>query len=257
MNVRRLTTLLAALATASATAVATAPPSYADTISGSCDVLFADTLTRPGATTLYVAGHAAVVTTSHVTSVELGCRITTTSGTTLGSIERGGNPVVFAGAITVTAPGPYLICTMVNVHYENGDESNPSEHYTCQPVQSVGPSDVYEAAPKTGIGGCDLLASGPSTSPSSTPFHVAGYATSTDPRVTALEIRCELRTANGGYAGSVRGSGTPVAVAAGSIPVSSFGPFLLCTLINVRYADDGETYSSEYYACQPAQSLVG
>ncbi|HEX8004615.1 MAG TPA: hypothetical protein VF519_18165 [Mycobacteriales bacterium] len=172
MKFRRIGTVLVSMAAASAAAVAMATPSHAvmapttalqirnlgdsgesaiaigaidpsvsvpNTSIGACNFLFSGPSTSPSSTPFHIEGQASVTTTRLVTSVELSCRLTTTTGTNLGTLTRNlaGYSSAVAGDINVSTFGPFYICTMVNVHFENGDESNPNEYYTCQPLQSI------------------------------------------------------------------------------------------------------------------------
>jgi hypothetical protein len=164
MQFRRFGTVLVSMAAASAAAVAFATPSQAalapttavqitqinadpaigavrlpGTSVGSCNFLFSGPSTSPSYTPFHIEGQASVVTTRIVTSVELSCELRTSSGGYLGRLTRNlaGYASAVAGDVNVSSFGPFLICTMTNVHFENGDESNPNENFVCQPLQSI------------------------------------------------------------------------------------------------------------------------
>lgn len=172
MKFRRIGTVLVSMAAASAAAVALATPSQAaaapatalqirdlgntgesaislgaidssiatpNTSVGACNFLFSGPSTSPTSTPFHIEGQASVTTTRVVTSVELSCQLRLVNDTVLGTLTRNlaGYSSAVAGDINVSSFGPFKICTMVNVHFENGQESNPSEFYDCQPLQSI------------------------------------------------------------------------------------------------------------------------
>lgn len=164
MQFRRFGTVLVSMAAASAAAVAFATPSQAalapttaiqitqleaddsfaairlpGTSVGACNFLFSGPSTSPSYTPFHIEGQASVATTRLVTSVELSCELRTSSGSSLGRLTRNtpGTASAVAGDVNVSSFGPFLICTMVNVNYTDGGESNPSENFTCQPLQSI------------------------------------------------------------------------------------------------------------------------
>ena len=106
---------------------------------GACNFLFSGPSTSPNYTPFRIEGQASAATTRLVASVELSCQLRTWGGTTLGTLTRNapGYASAVAGDINVSVPGPFSICTMVNVNYQDGGESNPSEYYTCQALQGV------------------------------------------------------------------------------------------------------------------------
>ncbi len=106
---------------------------------GACNFLFSGPSTSPYYTPFRIEGQATAVTTALVTSVELGCTLRTWSGGYLGRLIRNtpGYASVVAGDINVSVAGPFQICTMVNVHYMNGDESNPNEYEVCQYMHGI------------------------------------------------------------------------------------------------------------------------
>lgn len=106
---------------------------------GACNFLFSGPSTSPYYTPFRIEGQATAATTALVTSVELQCTLRTYSGGYLGHLvlNTPGYASVVAGSINVSVAGPFKICTMVNVHYMNGDESNPYEVEACQAMQGI------------------------------------------------------------------------------------------------------------------------
>lgn len=107
------------------------------------------------------------------------------------------------------------------------------------------------------VGACSFLLSGPSLDPSSTPYRLVGHATVLSTRVVAsTSLRCRLRLA------SVAGQpqvGAPLAQAlpgnssavAGDVTVSSFGPFLICTMIDATFSDTSRFNPTQAERCRP------
>lgn len=135
------------------------------------------------------------------------------------------------------------------------------------PSQAIdGPSvapflDVPDTAPGavgTGaIGACSFLASGPSLDPTSNPYHVVGTGTITSTKVVvSTSIRCRLRLANVSgnpqhgitLAQALPGNSSAVA---GDINVTSFGPFLICTMVSGTYSDTTRYNPTEAEQCRP------
>lgn len=256
MNVRRPTTLAAALAALSAAVVATALASYADTSIGSCHVVATDTVTHPGSTTYYIAGAADTVGTRPVTTTEIRCVVVSASGTVLGSVSRGtaGPVTAFAGTVTTADPGPHYLCTMVDAHYADGSESNPNESYSCQPIQSVVTAPTTRTSSGSTVhGACEVAFSGPSTQPSSTPFHVVGYAAVvTAEPVVATMIRCRLLDSAGTTLGTVATAMPGKVVATtGDVDVATFGPYSICTMVVAYYATGMESNPDRLETCRP------
>ena len=106
---------------------------------GACNFLASGPSTSPYYTPFHLEGQATAVTTALVTSVELACTLRTTTGGYLGRLiqNTAGYASAVAGDVNVYVQGPFQICTMTNVHYTNGDESNPSEYEVCQPLHGV------------------------------------------------------------------------------------------------------------------------
>lgn len=140
-------TAQAAAAIAPTTAIQTAELRNGDSVSGptigtsvgACNFLFSGPSTSPYYTPFRIEGQATAVTTALVTSVELACTLRTSTGGYLGRLIRNtpGYASVVAGDINVSVSGPFKICTMVNVHYMNGDESNPYEVEVCQSMHGI------------------------------------------------------------------------------------------------------------------------
>lgn len=136
----------------------------------------------------------------------------------------------------------------------------PTTALQIQQLNSDGPAigSLGSVAVGTSIGACNFLFSGPSTSPTYTPFRIEGQASAATTRLVAsVELSCQLRTTAGSVLGTLTRNtpGTASAVA-GDINVSTFGPFVICTMVNVHYQDGGESNNSETYLCQPLQSIA-
>lgn len=107
------------------------------------------------------------------------------------------------------------------------------------------------------VGACSFLASGPSLDPSSTPYRLVGNATVVSARVVvSTSLRCRLRLAHVagqpqvGVALAQALPGNTSAVA-GDITVSSFGPFLICTMIDATFSDTSRFNPAQVEQCRP------
>lgn len=129
------------------------------------------------------------------------------------------------------------------------------------PAQAVdGPSIAPYVDSNIGsgaLGACSFIASGPSLDPSSNPYHVVGTGTITSTRtVVSTSIRCRLRLANvtgnpqhgNTLAQALPGNTTAVA---GDIGVTSFGPFLICTMISGVFSDTSQYNAAQTEQCRP------
>lgn len=105
------------------------------------------------------------------------------------------------------------------------------------------------------VGACNFLFSGPSLDPSSSPYHVEGNATIISTKVVvSTSIRCRMKLATtGAQVGGVLRQALPSnsSVVAGDIHVSSFGPFLICTMVNATFSDTTEYNPTEAEQCRP------
>lgn len=105
------------------------------------------------------------------------------------------------------------------------------------------------------VGACNFLFSGPSLDPSSSPYHIEGNATVISTKVVvSTSIRCRMKLAsNGSQVGNVLRQALPSnsTAVAGDINVSSFGPFLICTMVNATFSDTSEYNPTEAEQCRP------
>ena len=100
---------------------------------------------------------------------------------------------------------------------------------------------------------CTVKPSGLSLDASSNPYYVAGVATVISSQVpVSIALRCRLRYASSGSqvgaAQQLAMAGNTVAVA-GVIPVSTVGPFKICTSVSVVFSDSSRIDTSE--SCLP------
>jgi hypothetical protein len=109
----------------------------------------------------------------------------------------------------------------------------------------------------TGIATCLAQPSGLSLDPSANPYYIVGVATVvSDKTVVSTALRCKLREhATGHLVGAAQqtamsGSTT---VVAGVVPVSTRGPFDICTEFEVVYADTSQDGSGE--TCRPVVAV--
>lgn len=109
----------------------------------------------------------------------------------------------------------------------------------------------------TAVGACSFLLSGPSLDPSSTPYRLVGNATIVSARVVvSTSLRCRLRLANvagqpqvgNSLAQALPGNSS---VVAGDVTVSSFGPFLICTMIDATFSDTSRFNPVQTERCRP------
>ena len=110
------------------------------------------------------------------------------------------------------------------------------------------------------VGACNFLFSGPSLNPSTTPFRIVGTASYAGSKIAAsTELSCSLREA-ATYAEigrlTLQLSG-PSSAVAGDIAVASFGPYYICTMVNVHFTDGTESNPSELPTCRPLVSVTG
>lgn len=115
-------------------------PTFGGQVVGACNFLFSGPSFDPASTPFHVEGNAAYAGTRTVASTELACALRkAATNVEIGrlSFHAPGYTSAVAGSIAVSDFGPFLICTMINVHFTNGDESNPAESFTCRPLTRI------------------------------------------------------------------------------------------------------------------------
>lgn len=115
-------------------------PTFGGQVVGACNFLFSGPSLDPSSTPFHIEGNAAYVGTRTVASTELACALRKAStNVEIGrlTLHLPGNTSAVAGSIAVSDFGPFLICTMINVHFTSGDESNPAESFVCRPLTRI------------------------------------------------------------------------------------------------------------------------
>lgn len=103
-------------------------------------------------------------------------------------------------------------------------------------------------------GACSFVASGPSLDPSSTPFHLVGYATVRSSKVVvSTSIRCRIRRqadhTQVGAALKQAAPGSSVSVV-GDVRVDADGPYEICTWIDAVFADTSQLNPAGLEQCR-------
>ena len=110
-------------------------------------------------------------------------------------------------------------------------------------------------------GACSFLLSGPSLDPSFTPYRIAGSGTVVANKVVvSTSIRCRIRMAN--VTGNPQHGGTlqralpgNTTAVAGDVNVTSFGPFLICTMVDAVFEDTSRLNPEQIEQCRPMTRL--